>query len=122
MTGDKHVGSLIDWARSARLGDVGAAGYAAAVCVTTSGEDVLWLVSKVDWFSDHPRHGDASQPHEQLGPLPRRWRERVAWAAPFRCGRPTKSGRPCRLPVDQAGGACSFHRAARPDAERHTAS
>lgn len=113
--------TLVDWSRSACLCDVGSVGHSVAVAVASDGSDTLWIIDEAELHAEHPRHGDARHPHEQLGPLPQRWRERVAWAAPFRCGRPTKSGRPCRLPVDQAGVACSFHRAAGPDAERQTA-
>ena len=116
--------ALVDWARSACLCDVGAPGHSLAVAVTDDGRDVLWLIDDAELHAEHPRHGDSRQSHEQVGPLPARWRERVAWSAAFRCGRPTKSGRPCRLPVGQAGRSCSFHRAANPDAdaERQAAS
>lgn len=114
--------ALFDWERSACLCDVGAPGHSVAVAVTDDGRDTLWIVDDAELHAEHPRCGNGAQPHEQIGPLPERWRERVAWSAAFRCGRPTKSGRPCRLPVDQAGGSCSFHRAASPDADWQTAS
>lgn len=44
-------------------------------------------------------------PHDQLGPLPAAFARRLA----ARCGRPTKSGRPCRVEVYQLGDACPFH-------------
>ncbi|QQW36879.1 hypothetical protein [Mycobacterium marinum] len=118
----ERPGAYVDHERTACLCGDGLPGFWAAVCVTATGDDVLWLVSLDELDAEHPRCGNGDQPHEQVGPLPERWRERVAWSAAFRCGRPTKSGRPCRLPVDQAGGSCSFHRAASPDAERQTAS
>lgn len=114
--------ALFDWERSACLCNVGAPGHSVAVAVTDDGRDTLWIVDDAELHAEHPRCGNGEQPHEQIGPLPERWRERVAWSAAFRCGQPTKSGRPCRLPVDQAGGSCSFHRAASPDADWQTAS
>lgn len=113
---------LIDWQRSACLCDVGAPGHSLAVAVTDDGRDTLWMIDDAELHAEHPRHGGNSQPHEQVGPLPERWRERVAWSAAFRCGLPTKSGRPCKLPVARPGDRCLFHRAASPDAERQTAS
>lgn len=47
--------------------------------------------------------------HEQLGPLPELWRQRVA-AAPLRCGRITRAGSRCRAQVGAAGQPCRHHR------------
>ncbi|WP_460359035.1 hypothetical protein [Mycobacterium sp. ZZG] len=123
MSGNEFDGfALVDRERSACLCDVGSAGYVLAVAVTDDGYDTFWIVDESELHAEQPTHGNANQPHEQVGALPERWRERVAWSAPFRCGRPTKKKRPCRMPVAQAGDACEFHRAARADAERQTAS
>lgn len=123
MAGDEFDRlALVDWERSACLCDVGAPGHSLAVAVTDDGRDTLWMVDDAELRAEHPRCGDGRQPHEQVGPLPERWRERVAWSAAFRCGRPTKSGRPCKLRVARPGDRCLFHRAASPDAERQTPS
>jgi hypothetical protein len=111
---DEHPGSLIDYERAACLCDVGQPDYWAAVCVTASGEDLLWLVSKDELGAEHPRCGTADQPHEQPGPLTSRWAARVA-LAPLRCARPTKSGAPCRTPIARPGDACGWHRTTTPE-------
>ena len=106
---DEHPYSLVDYERTACLCDVGQPDYWAAVCVTASGGDVLWLVCKDELGAEHPRCGTADQPHDQIGPLPDRYRLGLQ-AVPIRCGRPTKSGAPCRTPVHQSGVACAWHR------------
>jgi hypothetical protein len=109
MFGDDLDGfALIDWERSACLCDVGAPGNSVAVAVTADGRDVFWLVDEAELHAEHPRHGNADQPHEWTGPLPDRWRHRIA-AAPFRCGRPRADGRPCRQAVKAAGRPCCWH-------------
>jgi hypothetical protein len=105
--------SLIDFARSAVLCDVGAPGWLAAEAVGPDGDTALALV-------DTSLRGDptcnpfasAGMPeHERLGALPSHWATRVR-LAPFYCGRPTAAGRPCRCPVAAAGAACHWHRRA----------
>jgi hypothetical protein len=106
----EHTGPLIDHDRTACLCSDGLPGYWAAVCVTASGEDALWLVCVDELDTEHSRHGNGDQPHEQLGPMPATWRHRTA-LAPLRCARPTKVGRPCRTLVTDPGQPCPRHRA-----------
>ncbi|HTX95222.1 MAG TPA: hypothetical protein VME67_10465 [Mycobacterium sp.] len=105
------MGSLIDYDRSACLCDVGLPEYAAAVCITPDGEDVLWLISKTELAAEDTRCGTAKQHHEGLGRLPQAVRDRI-WGDQLRCGRPTASGRPCRHRVAQPGRTCAHHRGA----------
>lgn len=107
--------SAIDWERSACLCQAGLTDYVAAVCVADTGEEVLWLVNVMvlDGGCDHALHGDADQPHERLGHLPRRVYDRI-WStqgddADSRCGRPRADGQPCRQRVSDPGAACCFH-------------
>lgn len=51
----------------------------------------------------------ASAPHEQLGPLPARWTDRLARLAGPRCGQPRRDGRPCRRHVARPGHPCHQH-------------
>ncbi|OBB33057.1 hypothetical protein A5792_11550 [Mycolicibacterium peregrinum] len=46
--------------------------------------------------------------HEQQGPLPVEWQQRVLDAA-WRCGRTTKTGTRCRTQVGHQGDACRWH-------------
>jgi hypothetical protein len=122
VTADEFDGfAVVDRYRSVCLCNVGAPGFSVPVAVTSDGRDTLWIVDEAELQAKGSRRGNGDRPHEQLGPLPEHWRERVAWSALIRCGRSTKKKRPCRIPVAQAGDACEFHRAARPDAERQTA-
>ena len=100
--------SFVDFMRSACLADVDLPGYAIAWCVNSAGEDQAWLISEAELNIPGTTHGDGDQPHEQLGPLPDRWRYRVA-LAPYRCGRPRADGRPCRQFVGEAGRTCAWH-------------
>lgn len=100
---------LVDWERSVGLADAGLAGYVVAWCVTADGEDVAWLVNEADLLDGgDAQHGNANQPHEQVGPLPFRWRAAVQ-CAPYRCGRPRADGRPCRQAVRTPGRSCAWH-------------
>lgn len=102
----------IDSARSACLCDVGCTTYLAATTVDTDGQVNLVLAER-NSIGDETVRYDANCPavaHEQPGPLPPRWRDRVA-LVPLRCGRPTKSGAPCRAYVTRPGAACGRHRA-----------
>ncbi|MGO9156777.1 hypothetical protein [Mycobacterium sp.] len=99
---------IIDPDRSTCLCDVGQPDYAAVTVIDPDGADRLVLAEcatindpTVSYRSDPP-------PHEHLGPLPPRWGARVA-LAPFYCGRPTRAGRPCRIPVAAPGQRCSWH-------------
>lgn len=77
--------SAIDLDRAACLCDVGAPDYVAAVCITDTGDEVLWLVSKSELADSccdqHARAGNADQIHERLGPLPETIRRRLQAAA-----------------------------------------
>jgi hypothetical protein len=106
----EHPGSLIDYERSACLCDAGAPEYLAAVCVTPTGDDVLWLVSQAALYEKHRRAGNPLQQHERLGRLPASVRDRI-WGNSLRCGRPTSSGQPCRQRVKEPGQACGLHAA-----------
>jgi hypothetical protein len=106
------MSALIDYERSACLCDVGAPGYAIAVCVNDDGSDALWLVSVSELDSARPVHGDANQRHERVGRLPQNVRDRI-WGDDLRCGRPrSKTGEPCRARVSEPGEACGVHREA----------
>lgn len=94
--------------RSAFLWDVGLPHFAAAVTVDADGHDKLWVLSAAAMDEDLPDVGDPDQPHEKLGRLPAAIRDRI-WGV-FRCGRPTRSGQPCRIRVAESGGACGSHR------------
>lgn len=108
--GDSDGFALVDWERSACLCDVGLAGYVVALCVTTNGEEVAWLVNEAEMRNgENTRHGNGNQLHEKLGRLPAAIRERVSPSP--RCGRPTHAGRPCRLRVKAMGQACGLHTA-----------
>jgi len=108
-------GALIDWDRSVCLCDAGAPGYVVAVCVTRSGDDVLWIVNADELDADNPRTGNADQPHEQTGPLPLDYVRRLTIATRqghqrgHRCGRRTRSGTVCRSRVTDPGTACQWH-------------
>lgn len=107
----EHPGALIDYERTACLCSAGRPDYLAAVCVTASGNEVLWLVSVNELDAEHPRRGNGDQPHEQLGPLPIEFVRRFTISRrTHRCGRPTQAGRPCRIRVPAGGQACERHR------------
>jgi hypothetical protein len=102
----------LDAHRTARLDDVGAAGYLAATVVTEDGQQ-MFALANASAVNDPAALIDFAcreVAHEQLGPLPIRWMHRVA-LAPARCGRATKAGRPCRTLVSEPGGPCPRHRA-----------
>jgi hypothetical protein len=81
------------------------------VCVSDDGRIDLVLVDSSrlgdDRYTYRPNTPDA--PHEQLGPLPTRYLLGLQ-AVPHRCGRPTKTGRPCRITVTHPGEPCGRHR------------
>lgn len=108
---DLDNAAWLDHERSASLHDVGAPELAAVVGVHLDGS-VLLLIAETARIGDPTAifdAGCADAPHEQLGPLPARWRDRVA-LAPFYCGRQTLRGTRCRIPVTQPGGTCGWHR------------
>jgi hypothetical protein len=104
--------SIIDDNRTACLCDVGgASGYVAATVVNAAGATTYLLVA-VEHLGDDSATYDAmctAAAHEQTGPLPPRWRDRIE-LAPLRCGRRTKVGTACRAYVGRPGAACGHHR------------
>jgi hypothetical protein len=103
--------AIIDFTRTACLCDVGLPGGEAAVLVGDDGRADFVIVD-VSLLGDEGHTYDPTTPqapHEQPGALPPRWQARVA-LAPLRCGRKTKTGRPCRTPVTTPGDACPWHR------------
>lgn len=111
-----RVSVAVDPARCAPLWDVGAPEWTAGVVVIAD-----------DTYAEHDGltvpvllHRDADKvrdllcnlvEHEQLGPLPVGWRQRVRDAR-WRCGRTTKAGGRCRAEVGKQGDACRWHRGA----------
>jgi hypothetical protein len=105
------VTAHIDDARTACLCDQGLPGWHAATCVAEDGCHDL-VLANAEWVGDGRYTYDPTTPqapHEQPGPLPPRWRDRVQ-LAPLRCGRRTKSGTSCRTYVARPGDACGWHR------------
>ena len=82
----------------------------AVVAIGPDGETRLWLMSPN--LDDHT-HGCSCPdhaPHEQDGPLPPVYRQRLNHTL-LRCGAPTlATGRPCRCPVARVGDRCTHHR------------
>ncbi|OMB93209.1 hypothetical protein [Mycobacterium colombiense] len=116
---------IVDRARSACLCDVGLPAVDASVCVDEDGSTTFVLIDATrlgdERFTYNPTTPQA--PHEQLGPLPIEFIRRIAIARrrhlttghTTHCGRRTKSGTPCRIPVMFLGEACHWHKpAARP--------
>ena len=99
---------LVDWRRATCLCDVGAPDYVATVAVGVNGELTLWLVRKELLGQAGADHGNENPPHEKLGRLPQAVRDRI-WGDSLRCGRPTSSGRPCRIRVANPGDPCGTH-------------
>lgn len=112
-------GFLLDPARCACLCDL-AADYVLAVAVEPDGATHYVLAHQPDIGDPAVRYTpdcpDAA--HEQPGPLPPRWAARVE-LAPLRCGRRTRSGRRCRVPVARPNAACGRHRTAPTTTERN---
>ncbi|WP_343709725.1 hypothetical protein [Mycobacterium sp.] len=111
MSYDFNDWLLIDARSVSYLTDVGEPAYFAARCLDTDGSDRLVLVCRAANGS-HAATFDAkcrSVAHEQLGALPPEYARRVADTLNRRCGRPTESGRPCRITVARPGAACHWH-------------
>jgi rRNA maturation protein Nop10 len=106
--------ATIDPASSACLCGDGLPSYTLAETVRDDGSRDYVLVrnDQIAVTPYDPITRDA--PHEQSGALPAQYAQRLAHALPL-CGRATASGRPCRLPVTNADGACKFQR------DRHNA-
>jgi hypothetical protein len=105
--------SIIDDARTTCLCDVGRPGYIAATAITAEGREHLVLAELNAIGDEHvlydPTCTDIA--HEQLGPLPLEFVRRLTISRrTHRCGRPTKSGTPCRTPVTKPGDTCARHR------------
>ncbi|BCO35260.1 hypothetical protein BMW24_004510 [Mycobacterium heckeshornense] len=108
------MGALIDHERSTCLCDVGLPGYWLATCVKPDGDTVLWLVDRDELGGDNRCCGYGDDvAHEQLGPLPFEYAQRIAALdrrRGYRCGRRTRSGTVCRMRVTRPGDACEWHR------------
>jgi hypothetical protein len=105
--------SLVDDERTACLCDVGSPTYVAAAAINPDGS-VTYVLAAVELLGDPSATYDAhcaNVTHEQTGPLPPRWRDRVE-LAPARCGRRTKAGTRCRTHVGRPGDACGWHKQA----------
>lgn len=103
--------SIVDFARSVCLCDVGLPGIGASVCVADDGQADLVLIdgALLDGKQSTYDPTTPQAPHEQTGPMPPRWRARVQ-LAPLRCGRRTKAGSACRTHVGRPGMPCHWHR------------
>lgn len=111
---------LVDDARSCCLCDVGGPGLIATVALDSDGTEHLVLADR-DRIGDDTARVDTScqtVEHEQVGQLPIDFVRRITVSRrtfrcspdTLRCGRRTKSGRPCRIPVMFDGDACAWHR------------
>lgn len=88
-------------------------GYAASVCVTPDGLDVLWLLvgASPEADDDYGCCCTDCAPHEQLNrPIPHTMRSALDRPIQPRCSRPRSDGQPCRTPVARDGLACHWHR------------
>lgn len=102
--------------------------YAFAECVTADGEAAFWLMAPPcpcgefhDELREHGRAGPDYAPHDQDGPLPYEYLERIELVLSRtetrdddvprlpQCGRPTAARRPCRQIVREEGDACRLH-------------
>jgi hypothetical protein len=114
------TGHIIDPDRTACLCDLGRPEYLAATAVAADGSEHL-VLARCDALGDENVRYDptcSAVRHEQTGPLPPGVQYRVRQVMgpgnddrdALRCGRPTKSGTRCRIPVHQPGDACVWHR------------
>jgi hypothetical protein len=103
MTEERDWTAPVDPLRSVGL----CADYTAALVIDANGTEFLML-SHRDAIGHEPLWdpGCALVSHEQTGALPTEFIRRLATN---RCGRRTKSGRPCRARVAHAGAACRRH-------------
>jgi hypothetical protein len=113
--------NIIDDSRTRCLCDVGLDDYIAATAVAADGSAHL-VLARCDALGDENALYDptcSAVRHEQTGPLPPGVQYRVSQVVGLRgsedrdglrCGRPTKSGTRCRIPVHQPGDACVWHR------------
>ena len=113
MTHDHN--NLMDPDHTRCLCDVGAPDYLAATAVAADGSSHLLLARAEDIGVESATYDPtcSTVAHEQLGPLPLEVVRRITATrrqARLFCGRPTKSGRPCRIEVTRPGLACGLHR------------
>lgn len=115
---------IIDAARTTALFDVGAPEYDAATVIGGDGNAHLVLVCRSN-IGDETALYDSrclDVKHEQLGPLPLNVVKRITIAQrriTHRCGRRTKSGHRCQVPVQNAGDTCSCHRTPTDQGQHH---
>lgn len=109
MRGEDLI-KYIDPETEVDLSDAGLPGFTAAETVDSLGDRQLWIVD-LDQLAhcDDVDHGEEHPSHDELGPLPVEWRERIR-TAPIMCGRPCSDGHPCRISVSRPGHACGWHR------------
>jgi hypothetical protein len=103
----------IDTPRCACLCDVGGGDYLAAVAIGADGQERLILALRESLGDENvtydPACSDAT--HERVGPLPLEYVRRITICSRTqRCGRRTKTGAPCQIPVSEPGDACGWHR------------
>ena len=96
----------IDEQRRADLDDVGSPGYTAVVAITADGEERLVLAWREGLGRPGERYWPAEDyhliaPHELVGLLPKPYAST--------CGRPTSSGKPCKVRVRLWGDTCAHH-------------
>jgi hypothetical protein len=106
-TTDADAGNWIDWDRTVCLCYSGRPDYLAAIIVAVDGSPDFVLVYRRG-IGDPACTVDRTcrdASHEPLGPLPPRWAARAA-LTPFRCGRTTLTGHPCRVYLSQPGDTC----------------
>ena len=104
-------GGFIDGARTVSLHDQGGINLLAA---TVIGWDFSCLaILDADHFHDGTPMVDPhcrEVGHEQTGKLPIEFVKRIAIVhRVHRCGRRTKSGQPCRMPIANPGDTCAWH-------------
>ncbi|HEY9316111.1 hypothetical protein [Williamsia sp.] len=108
MTTDDRA-KLIDPTTEVWLAEHGLPGFTVAETIDAGGNRQFWIVDRDQLGGRDVDHGNESPAHEQTGFLSERWHDRIA-AAPFRCCRPRRDGRPCRILVRSADSACAYHR------------
>jgi hypothetical protein len=100
-------GRIIDPDRTVCLCDVGDTEHLATVSVDPDGNETYWLAHR-ELLGEPADHGNENPYHEKPGRLPQVIRDRI-WGDALRCGRPTCSGRPCRIRVASPGDPCGTH-------------
>jgi hypothetical protein len=105
--GDDDVDRMMLGFEAIALGN----GQRLAACIAADGTISFWFVYPLNAIEKaRAVHGQAADAaHEQLGPLPGIYQQRLSSTAP-RCGRPRRDGRPCRIEVGSIGSGCHLHR------------